>query len=686
MKKWCVPGLFLLIFLLSACADRGEAAVPYAETRTEPPALQVQYAHQVQTFPLPIETPVEQFAVANERIFALSVTHDPMTAALYSADLSGGDLRRTEIPVSGDQGFFIGPRRGSEGTLWLLGQTYAYTPEGERTGYQATLFHFDSAHNVLDKIHLDNLDGETLVQDMEADAEGNIYLLRLPSEGGSEILVYGDGGERPLRNAARHEAWIHALIRVGDRVYTGGWGMGAYPVETSGDVSDEQAAFHVYGVVHSSFDGRLYYTSGDSGLGGSGRNLYSRGLTGDAPWRELSWMEVGIAPDSIRSLMILEDGRLVAALDGNHIAVLTPIDPDAQSQRVTLTLATAAPGADLEAAIAQFHLEQEAYRIQVQDYSRYAADPTAGYRRLREALLEGEVFDLIDLSGFSVEEFAMLGLLRDLYDLIDGACALEREDFVSPVRTALEIDGGLYALPAVFYLVTLGGGDDTPEHAAIRPTADSLGLLQIFTMLGRSELIGIRRGETHFTDDWFVELLEYTKTFGESAGGTQDLEILHITDFQEIPLYAALLDGLRFAGFPSEHGHHHGFGTGRSLGMSAAGEHPLAAWAFIRHLIQEDTGWGFPILVHALDARIDEAMTTDTVESWGMGDLIVEIGAVSQAEVDLVLDLIGLTRTIMEHDEIIWAVIEEEALGFYMGEQSAMEAAAAMDRRVRALW
>jgi len=707
MKKIVVLCLIALFLVFSACRGRHDIEELYDGGNELPDVAAVDNIHRITLFDLPAGfAEVRQFAVADGQIFVAAMAQGASAAQLVSVDMAGAVQVQTEIPLPDSRGFLIGPRVGQTGEVVFLAQTYSgMDANGVRTEYQASLVRMDGGGTLIDIVVLADIDGDVLLSDMQVGADGMIYLLRLDEgqDGAMTTVLVYDADGTPY-GAMSIDWWAHALISVDGMIYMGGWGEVIYPVGAMPLQIGEPVERHVYSLTHSSADGLLYYTDD--------LHLYSQDLTANIVQRELNFMDVGISPEQVQWLEVTAEGDIVLLLTGNRIAILTQISPEEAPTRTDLTLASASPGADLEAEIARFNLMHEDYRITLVDYSVYNThdDWTAGHRRLREDILAGEVFDLIDLSGLSVESLTTHGLLRDLYTIIDGTRALVREDIHPNVRGALEVNGALYAMPASFYLMTLGGGAEAQELAgwdveaflayaeslptgtsAIWPTVDRFALLQIFTMLNWSELVDFTRGEAHFDADWFVSFLEYTAQFGmtEEALDTEreGLEILHITRFQEIPLYDAMFDGVHFIGFPSNAGHAHGFGFGRSIGISSESDAPLGAWAFIHQFLQREPGqsWGFPVLWRDLEAEMAYVRTSEEVESWGIGGLIVEIGAVSEEDTQRVLDLIAATHTVAQHDELVWEIIASEAERFYLGEQSARAAVTGINRRVQEL-
>lgn len=683
MRKWSILGIGLLFFLLSACNNHDEIEVlqePVNELIDEHPVPDtVDYVYQMLLFSLPAElSDVSQFAIKERQIFAATMLYDTQAALVVSVDLYGEPQVRTEIPLPNPRGFLIGPRRSASGEVFLLAQTHREIVDGIREEYQASLMRLSPAGDLLDTIVLEDLDGISLISDMQIDAEGRVYLLRYGAVA-SEVLLYHKDGTQ--QGSFSLDQWAQGLLSVEDRIYVGGWGEAIYALDPVAMEISDRTQRHVHSLAHSSVGARLYYTSFS--------HLYSQDLVSGMSQEELRFPSVGIGSDEIRWIEVTGAGEVVVLLEGNRIAVLTRVSPDEIPPVREITLATARPDTMLEISIAHFNMEHQGYQIVLRDYSVYNTheDWTLGHRRLREDILAGAAFDLLDVRGLPTELLAARGLLRNLYTLIDGACAIEREEIHPSVRAALEINGALYALPDSFQLVTLGGAADV---SVLSQDIDPLSLLRMVTALNWSELTDFTAGEARFDTDFFVSFLADTKTlvpveFDTDRGA--GLEVLRVTGFQVMALYNALYDGVAFVGFPSVGEPLHGMEFGRKFAISAESDVPEMAWAFIRQQLvrEEERGLNFPILWRDLDAELEAAMQSEETETWGFGAHLIEVGAVSPEEAQMVLDLIAETRTSLSIDEVIWAIIEEEAERFYMGVQSAEAAVRAMNQRVGAL-
>jgi len=80
----------------------------------------------------------------------------------------------------------------------------------------------------------------------------------------------------------------------------------------------------------------------------------------------------------------------------------------------------------------------------------YWTDWEQQVQRLQVMLMAGEGYDLFFLDGHPLWNYAESGFLADFYALIDADPLLNRGDFFHNPLAAMEINGGLYAMPMSF--------------------------------------------------------------------------------------------------------------------------------------------------------------------------------------------------------------------------------------------
>jgi len=115
--------------------------------------------------------------------------------------------------------------------------------------------------------------------------------------------------------------------------------------------------------------------------------------------------------------------------------------------------------------IAENHLpEDERFHLDLDVTYYYWQDWEEQLQRLQIRMMAGDNYDLFFWDGHPLWHYVQAGFLVDFYTLIDADLYVSREDFFLNPLEALEIDGGLYALPMSFGLHYAFINATLPEH------------------------------------------------------------------------------------------------------------------------------------------------------------------------------------------------------------------------------
>lgn len=245
-------------------------------------------------------------------------------------------------------------------------------------------------------------------------------------------------------------------------------------------------------------------------------------------------------------------------------------------------------------------------------------------------------------------------------------------------------------------------------------TRDSI-LSQMLHM-SMGELIDWDTGKCYFDAPIFRDILEFASQFPEEytwdedkvwteeddepnriASGRQMLLQVYLSDFNEIQMYNAMFGGdATFIGYPVSEGvgsammpNNGGYAISSSCAV------PEVAWQFVRKTFTKDYqtqyGWGFPSNRAAFDERLKEAMTPEYQKDmngnyildengekieisrggWGWGSLTVDFYALTQADADLIMELINSTTRVQDQssDEIMQIIMQDTA-PYFAGQKS----------------
>lgn len=219
--------------------------------------------------------------------------------------------------------------------------------------------------------------------------------------------------------------------------------------------------------------------------------------------------------------------------------------------------------------------------------------------------------------------------------------------------------------------------------------------------------------------------------------GKQLMTDMYVSSFEDM-LYqlTGFNGGVKFVGYPSEDGtSNHAFQIDGAIAISSTCADKTAAWNFMKQFLTEDyqlgsNVWNFPINQKAFDQKLKNAMTEEyqtdengnvvkdengnpiripkmtyyttdtgsgvtfgaatapaasTVVIGGTGvneDGSISIYAMTQEQVDQILDLINTTTAVYGYDESILNIISDEAAAYFAGEKSLDDTANMIQSRV----
>ncbi len=242
--------------------------------------------------------------------------------------------------------------------------------------------------------------------------------------------------------------------------------------------------------------------------------------------------------------------------------------------------------------------------------------------------------------------------------------------------------------------------------------------------------------------DAFVDWENATDEENDSAqnrinSGKQLMTDMYVSSFEDM-LYqlTGFNGGVKFVGYPSEDGtSNHAFQIDGAIAISSTCADKTAAWNFMKQFLTEDyqlgsNVWNFPINQKAFDQKLKNAMTEEyqtdengnvvkdengnpiripkmtyyttdtgsgvtfgaatapaasTVVIGGTGvneDDSISIYAMTQEQVDQILDLINTTTAVYGYDESILNIISDEAAAYFAGEKSLDDTANMIQSRV----
>lgn len=429
----------------------------------------------------------------------------------------------------------------------------------------------------------------------------------------------------------------------------------------------------------------------------------------------VNWNEVGVAaadileigPGSVPGTFLFLLGKR-----GMGQAEVKQIVGQDEGVAVKTKLVLACNGAEtaLIKRVCEFNMSNENYAVYVKNYET-EEDP---YTSLSLDIFTGQGFDIVDLSTLPANLYADKGILMDLSPYIN------EEDYVDAYIRAISIEDKIYQVSPTFTIYTiLGDGREACvepgwtqqtfleylQKNSSHPTlayADTAELMRQLLKTNCTDLIGTINGENHSDGDKLAVALQYikkaeaSKTLELYRQGQSVIEIAReyptllvetmLSSVSQLRLYEyAFQQHLVAKGYPSENGSGNFMGLGLALGIGANSKHQDAAWEFIQAFLQDEmqlemAGNGFPTGKNALKKALN---------TFGKEEMPLSINgqeerlpALSEEQVKFFYQTVDTIDTLYPDNAEIFAIIQEEAEPYLLGQKSLEQATEGIENRV----
>ena len=513
------------------------------------------------------------------------------------------------------------------------------------------------------------------------DPEGNILFTKSTDSGEYSVAAFNETGEE-IYEISCDNVPNNIIATADGTVYISIWGdssMELYRLDFEKKAlgSYSELPQDAYNVKIGGGDYSIYYNSG-SGLYGLNPVVKEKTESEDTstvseatsePVKVLSWMDCDISSDEAWSFHVDANGSVYVMLDNyesytmtydRKIAKLDKVPYTSDSGKTELILASQSIDYETNNLIATFNRSNDSVRIVVKDYSEYNTDEdySAGLTKLKTEIMAGNCPDIIDMNGLDASQLMSKGLIEDLYTYLDADTELNREDYLTNVLKAAEVEGKLAHTVSWFSFKTVAGmtdivGDemgwsyddlnaalmDMPEGCTpFDVTTTRSEILNTCLNLDMADYVDWSTGEVNFETDSFKKLLEFVNQFPESYNwetydwttdsaeakigeGMQMLYRTNIYSVDELSYIEACFNGapLTFVGYPSAGG---SGGSGSTINadpgfaMSSSCSDKEAAWTFLRQMFTEKhyannvSYVGLPVIKSRLEKQLSKACST----------------------------------------------------------------------------
>ena len=614
------------------------------------------------------------------------------------------------------------------------------TNKVEKTDYK--LVHCDLEGNVVqtfsiaeDLLAKSEEDMPAYVAGLVVDNDGNMIITN--SE--SFIIAYDNAGKKVADISL--QGYGNGLIKGADgTVYYSymddmSWETVFAPVDIKGGkLGEKMTGVEIYN------SGNIYIDSNNKLWMTDGNDLITFDMKSEEKNKVLNWLDYDINGNDIRMFYINSDGTYVAytesyaenAMECEWITLEESEEP--LTDKIVLTYATFGTDSDVTDAIIRFNKNNETYRIKVVDYYNNE-DYEAGMNAYDQAILKGDMADIINVDWSQYKSYARKGLYEDLNVWMDSDKEIDKKDYFENVIKAYEVDGKLCAIPLSFTVSTLIGktsvwGEETgiampkvadvmrdlPKDVELMDYTSKMGWLSISMQGAIGNFVDWETGECFFDSEEFITMLEVANQFPEEVNyDEQDLStpekvqqgkvLLYGEYYSDITGYqvtkAIFRDDITAVGYPGVKGNGAILeNSGSVLAISKQSEYKEGAWEFVKYMLSEEYQSNYirydnPIHKGAFEKQMVEAAKAEYYKNekgeeveapkmtYGWDNFEVSVYHATEEDIKEYRELLEGATVLASYDEEIMSMIEEEVEPFFAGKKSAKDVANVIQGRVK---
>ncbi|MDE6666303.1 MAG: extracellular solute-binding protein [Ruminococcus sp.] len=557
-------------------------------------------------------------------------------------------------------------------------ENFDYEAMNKACQYSYTLYKLSSDGQIVSESPVENLekygdgdspDGTIHIQDITADANGNIILTAYSDE--DMYLVMNESGEITGKIDKGDVHWVNSISTdsEGNPVCVV-YGLKGAAIEY---VDVESKKFTDSGI---SIDDSLNINRINAGIGeytlfaSTQSSLY--GIDKDNKTTEIiNWVDSDISGDTVRSVIGLDDGDFIIYYDNysngtSGFSRLTKRNPEELANQTIITIGMLYSDQAITSKITDFNKSQTDYRIKIADYSKYNEWDDEGEKQLNSAtkqlkmdIVSGNAPDMIVTYDYSlISELAPKGTFTDLSTYLEKDGDLSKDDIMPNVLKASEIKGKIYSLSPNFSVNTLACKTkffdkenwtldemiDTyhehPDMQLIRYGNSKEATFELASAM-MSQFIDYEKAECHFDSDDFKKLLEFCNEFPDEdeqinwETATQDemeaywnemevlclndkalLDSVYLSDLKEYGTEKTVYfnDDITLVGVPSEDGNGSRLSFGNSMAILESSPSKDACWEFMKQFFTDEYyendmySYNLPTLTSAFEKKADDSM------------------------------------------------------------------------------
>lgn len=654
------------------------------------------------------------------------------------------------------------------GDLVAVENSYSWNEETGESNEENFLVKYGSDGSKISEASLKKVQEATgqdyfYVYNFIEDADGNYLMLY-----DNSVYIVSESGEYlgQIKNEdVSGDSWMGNMVKAGDgRVFvthtTGRLENDRYVSETKlieVDTANRQFGgsydFKASGTLMNGTEKYDLLISRDTGLAGYDIE------TGNTE-TIIDWLKSGIDTTAMDSsgVSVMPDGRVLCitynynynggggySWSGNDqvINILTEIDPSTIPDKKLIKMYALYLGVDIKRQILEFNKNSLEYEIELTSYDDYARDSyDDAITRLNNDMIAGNLPDIIVLNtNMPVDSYISKGLLANIYDFMDKDDSISRDDFLTNIFEAYEVDGKLYEVIPTFTVNTLIGKaskvgsepgwtmdefiafvdkySDTDVFGDRYSTKSSM--LSNFVSFNYRTFIDKETGKCYFDSEDFIKVLEFCNRFPKEYDENFDYDENYWNEYQSryredrallnlayISRFGAIREieqgqfgeDITFKGFPGEDSGST-ISSYTSIAITSKAKNADGAWEFVKYFYSEDyqdlyttnQSYEFPIRLSSLQKQAEAAKTKPGYEdmngewveydnTYWIGDSSVNIGVNTDEDNERMMELLRSLKRTGRYDNDVYNIITEEAGAYFEGQKTASEVAGIIQNRV----
>lgn len=475
----------------------------------------------------------------------------------------------------------------------------------------------------------------------------------------------------------------------------------------------------------------------------------------------IDWLKSGFDTTAMmtETTTVLQDGRILCASrdyqysggggygwgsnDEIFISVLTEVDPATIPDKKLIKLYALWLDIGVKRQILEFNKTSQEYEIELTSYGDDINYDEA-VSKMNNDMISGNLPDILLVNNsLPVDSYISKGLFANLYDFMETDPDVNKEDFLTNLFEAFEVNGALYYTVPDFTISTMVGKsslvgeeqgwtmDEFMALAEANPEMNifegrdftNTNMLSMFFSYNYDTFIDRHTGECSLNSDAFIKMMEFCNRFpseikddneydesywqeynSQWRNGKTILSSEYIGRFQVIRELEQGKFGekITFKGMPGSNGNGSIFsGSNTLLAITAKSANKEGAWQFVKYFFSDEyqdmfadrDSYNFPAKLSALEKKAETAKERPYWEketgekeyydnTYWNGVESVDIGVNTDEDNARMMEFIKSITATGNYDTNIQNIITEESAPFFSGQKTAQQAAEIIQNRV----